>query len=150
MHIDYCSFGDGSLTALEEDLVLGYFACYVVFHPRNGSGQNTKMYADTNISAVRATVIRRYKRRPGSAEGKAYGLKQVLKGLAKAAPGGVRRVAQPIMQTHLRRIRDWLDLENNQVMAPILLLVFARFPHRCVVHSATVWSGLFGSPAGSS
>jgi len=115
MHIDFGSFGDGSLGVKEEDRILGFFACYVVAYPRDGSARNTKGYADTCLSAARADVQRRFGRRPGSPPKEAYGLQQVLKGLAKFAPGGVRGVRYPILQEHLHRVKGWLDLANNQV-----------------------------------
>jgi hypothetical protein len=115
MGIDFFTFGNGSLSPVEEDRVLGYFACYVVTHPRDGRLHNTKGHADVCLSAVRASVQRCFDRRRGRVPAEAVGLILVLKGLATFAPSGARRVVQPIMQEHLRLVKDYLDLRNNQV-----------------------------------
>jgi len=83
MGLDFFTFGDGALSPMQEDRVLGYFACFVVTHPRDGRAQNTKGHADMCLSAVRASVQRRFDRRPGRPPAEAVGLNLVLRGLAK-------------------------------------------------------------------
>ena len=115
--IDYEAFGaseaKGGLSEADEDVVLAMFGVYVVKYPRIEKEANTGDYAASCISAVRSACEKRHGRRPGTDARRTTMLALVLKGLRKLYPSGAR-LRHPILQQHLRLVRDHLDLAGNQ------------------------------------
>jgi hypothetical protein len=105
------------LQLADENDVLSLFAIFVVFYPmRVGQEMNRASTAENYLGAVRVQYEPRLGRRPGAplpgANSYATSVRRTLRALHKRAPSE-RNNKLPLLQHHLRALKQRLDLENS-------------------------------------
>lgn len=103
------------LTQVRDELsTLAFLASYMVFYPRKwGKAHNSVDYSSTVVASVRNHYGERHGYKAGESTDLdlvAY-LKCVYNGLAKLAPTQ-KSHHLPILQKHLRKVRETIDLED--------------------------------------
>ena len=123
MGIDIDRFAEAPLEAdqarrvTQETDTLALFAVYVVTkggQARTEQGYNSVNYAEQIISSIRSYYEAEHGRRPGVDQKglSGYKLKRALRGLRRLFPKEAA-VKKPLLQYHLRAIREVMDLRGN-------------------------------------